>query len=100
MADAKNTATASASVSFPFFSLLGIVFVVLKLNPGGHLTSPVVDWSWWWVTAPFWGPWALLLGFFIVLGLGWLVVTLLDDFLAKRARKARDKARAELRNKR
>lgn len=29
-------------------SFLGIVFVTLKL-------CHVIDWSWWWVTAPFWG---------------------------------------------
>lgn len=34
------------------FGLLGILFVGLKL---GH----VVDWSWWWVTCPFWGGAAL-----------------------------------------
>lgn len=28
--------------------LLGVAFVVLKL-------VGVIDWSWWWVTAPFWG---------------------------------------------
>jgi hypothetical protein len=35
------------------FGALGVLFVGLKL--GG-----VIDWSWWWVTAPFWGPLALL----------------------------------------
>jgi len=30
-------------------SLLGVVFVTLKL-------TGVIDWSWWWVTVPFWGP--------------------------------------------
>lgn len=34
--------------------LLGIVFIILKLT--GH-----IDWSWWWVTAPFWVPMALAL---------------------------------------
>lgn len=29
--------------------LLGIAFVVLKL-------VGVIDWSWWWVTLPFYGP--------------------------------------------
>ena len=33
--------------------LLGVAFVVLKL-------CGVIDWSWWWVTAPFWGPLAIL----------------------------------------
>lgn len=29
--------------------ILGIAFVVLKL-------TEFIDWSWWWVTAPFWVP--------------------------------------------
>ena len=32
--------------------MLGVVFVTLKL-------TDVIDWSWWWVTAPFWGGLAL-----------------------------------------
>ena len=32
--------------------VVGIVFVILKL-------TDEIDWSWWWVTAPFWGPLAL-----------------------------------------
>lgn len=43
--------------------LLGVAFVVLKLT--GH-----IDWSWWWVTAPFWGGLVLVLaalvGFFLI----------------------------------
>ena len=38
-------------------SLLGIVFVVLKL-------VGVISWSWWWVLAPFWVP--LLLTILII----------------------------------
>ena len=34
--------------------LLGIVFVVLKL-------TGFIDWSWWLVTLPFWGGFALAL---------------------------------------
>lgn len=37
-------------VSIPglsFFSILGLIFVVLKL-------IGVINWSWWWVLAPFW----------------------------------------------
>jgi hypothetical protein len=40
---------------------LTIVFVIAKLT--GHL-----DWSWWWVFAPLWGPWVLVLGFLVVAG--------------------------------
>lgn len=31
-----------------FFNLLFLVFLVLKL-------TKVIDWSWWWITAPLWG---------------------------------------------
>ena len=44
-----------------FYGLLFIVFLVLKL-------TRVIDWSWWWVTAPIWG--SILIGiicFFILL---------------------------------
>lgn len=50
----------SSSPSFPVLGILGIVFIVLKL-------CHVIDWSWWWVTAPFWGAFPL---FFVVLALG------------------------------
>ena len=32
-----------------FFGMLTIVFIALKLTDN-------IDWSWWWVTAPMWGP--------------------------------------------
>lgn len=36
------------------FSLLGVLFIGLKL-------ARIITWSWWWVTAPLWGPYTLLL---------------------------------------
>lgn len=36
-------------------TVLFIVFLVLKL-------AGVVTWSWWWVTAPLWIPWAIVVG--------------------------------------
>lgn len=42
----KNT---NNSGGIGFFGLLAIVFITLKLT--GYIT-----WSWWWVTAPLWGP--------------------------------------------
>jgi len=39
---------------FPVWGLLGVAFVVLKL-------TEVVDWSWVWVLAPFWLPFAFSL---------------------------------------
>ena len=46
----ENNKTTSAGVSFS--GLLFIAFLVLKL-------THVIDWSWWWVTAPIWVPLAI-----------------------------------------
>lgn len=42
-----------------FLSVLGIVFIVLKL-------TGTISWSWWWVLAPFWTPFAISLVVFTV----------------------------------
>lgn len=42
--------------------LLGLIFVTLKL-------CGVINWSWWWVTAPFWGGFAIIIVFFILVAL-------------------------------
>ncbi len=46
----KNITQSGISI----FGLLGIAFVILKL-------CNVIDWSWWYVTLPFWG-WICILG--------------------------------------
>ena len=56
-------------------SLLGIAFVVLKL-------TGVISWSWWWVTLPFWGGFALVLAIF----LGGFLWTLVADVFSKHTR--------------
>lgn len=42
-----------------FTGMLFIVFLVLKL-------TKVISWSWWWVTAPLWMPFGLLLFIMII----------------------------------
>ena len=49
---------------------LFIVFLVLKL-------CHVIDWSWWWVTAPLWAPLAFLLAFLLLAGLAAVIVSFL-----------------------
>lgn len=44
----------AASSGIGFTGLLAIVFIALKL--GG-----VIVWSWWWVLAPIWIPWVVVL---------------------------------------
>ena len=60
---ADGTGGTNLKVELPMLSLLGVAFVVLKL-------CGVIDWSWWWVTAPFWVPVALM----IVIVLLWIIV--------------------------
>jgi len=43
-----SNSSSSSSGGLSVAGLLGVAFVVLKL-------THVIDWSWWWVTAPFWG---------------------------------------------
>ena len=49
----------SSSSGVTVVGLLGVAFVVLKL-------CKVIDWSWLWVTAPFWGGLAILLVIFLI----------------------------------
>lgn len=49
--------------------LLGVALIVLKL-------MHYIDWSWWWVTVPFWGP----LTFWVaVLFLGFIIFCIFGD---------------------
>lgn len=35
------------NIQIPWASILGLLFITLKLT--NH-----IDWSWWWVLSPFW----------------------------------------------
>jgi hypothetical protein len=61
--------SSSSSSGVSAIGLLGVLFVGLKLT--GY-----IDWSWWWVTAPFWGGVALVLFGFAMFGLFLLVLKL------------------------
>jgi phosphoglycerol transferase MdoB-like AlkP superfamily enzyme len=56
MSDESSAVSGGASI----VGLLGVAFVVLKL-------CNVIDWSWWWVTLPFWGGPAIVLAIVIVI---------------------------------
>lgn len=60
---AKSSSSSSSS-GISAAGLLGVAFVVLKL-------TGIITWSWWWVTAPFWG--GLAIGLTLVIGGGLLV---------------------------
>lgn len=62
----------SGSAGIGFCGALFITFLVLKL-------CGVIDWSWWWVTAPLWGPIALIPVFLIV----YLIIVVFFTLLSK-----------------
>jgi hypothetical protein len=54
-----NETTTAATSSFPFLSILTLIFITLKLT--GYIA-----WSWWWVLSPLWIPLAIILGIGII----------------------------------
>ena len=46
------SASSTASGGLSLCSALTVLFVGLRL-------ADVIQWSWWWVLAPIWAPWAL-----------------------------------------
>jgi hypothetical protein len=52
-----SNSNSSSSGGVGFFGLMFLIFMTLKL-------TNYIDWSWWWVTIPLWGGFALI---FIIL---------------------------------
>jgi hypothetical protein len=52
----------SSSGGVGFFGLMFLIFMTLKL-------TGFIDWSWWWVTAPLWGGFALIFIFILIVAL-------------------------------
>ena len=61
----------SSSSGIGVLGLLGVLFVGLKL--GG-----LINWSWWWVTAPFWGGFAIVISIAFIIGALYLLEILLE----------------------
>ena len=53
----SNSSSSSSGIGAT--GLLGVVFVTLKL-------CGVINWSWWWVTCPFWIGLAILLAVIVI----------------------------------
>jgi hypothetical protein len=54
-----NKSSGAAGGGITLSGLTFLVFLVLKL-------CNVIDWSWWWVTAPLWIPFAIFIAICIV----------------------------------
>lgn len=66
----SNATAKASSGGIGFFGLLTILFIGLKL-------THYVDWSWWWVTAPLWGPMAFAAGLTALIAIFALIGTAL-----------------------
>jgi membrane protein YdbS with pleckstrin-like domain len=79
-----NDKSVRVSGGISLSGLTFIVFLVLKL-------CGVIDWSWWWVTAPLWGPFALLIaGLFIYIMIA-VIIALVRYCIRKRKEKRHGK---------
>ena len=54
--------TTKVQGSFPFLSILCLIFITLKLT--GYIA-----WSWWWVLAPVWIPISIIIVVFVIVGM-------------------------------
>ena len=66
------------SLTFSPMLIVFLVFLVLQL-------TDVINWSWWWVTAPLWGPIALGVGVMVLFIPIWIImmvfIEILDELL-------------------
>lgn len=61
-------------ITFSPMFMLFLIFMVLRL-------TDVIDWSWWWVTAPLWGPFALGLGILVIFIPIWVMFMVIMEIL-------------------
>jgi predicted cation transporter len=59
------------------FILAGMFLVFLGLKLAG--VEPVAAWSWWWVTAPLWGPIAIVAAIGIPVAIVYFLVVALKN---------------------
>lgn len=60
MSDSTKNVTVKSGISFS--ALFFLVLFILKVCGIGS----VATWSWWWITAPLWGPLALVVAIVII----------------------------------
>lgn len=63
----ENNGSSAAGGGIGLGTILFLIFLVLKL-------CNVIDWSWWWVTAPLWIGAAIAILIFIIFGVVLLLI--------------------------
>ena len=59
----ENNKNTVMGVGLTFLQVLFLIFLVLKLTG----KTVVASWSWWWVTAPLWGGFAIVAVIWIII---------------------------------
>lgn len=78
----KTTETASGG-GITFLGALTILFIGLKL-------TNYINWSWWLVLLPLYGPIAILLGFVLICILIWIIGCFCTAFTPKKKKKEKN----------
>lgn len=76
----RSSSAAASSGGIGLFGAIFIVFLVLKLVG----IAPVASWSWWWVTAPIWGPLALVVLVLAIAGIVWVLCRAMGKVWSRR----------------
>lgn len=74
----KNEVSVNASWSGFGMFLLFLLFLGLKL--GG-----VINWSWWWITAPLWGPIVVTIAIIIIVAIVYFFIGIVKAIKARNA---------------
>lgn len=72
MSDSTKNVTVRGGISFS--ALFFLVLFILKVLG----VSSVATWSWWWITAPLWGPAALIVAIVIIVFLFSMLISLIE----------------------
>ena len=67
----KNDKTTIQFGGTSFTGLLFLVFLTLKL-------TNVINWSWWWITAPLWIPSAIIIGIALLVVVAFIIEMMLS----------------------
>ena len=90
-----SESTSSSDGGVGFFGALFLVFLTLKLVG----VEPVASWSWWWVTAPLWAPWVLIISIFVLFVIAVCVLAAIAHVLDVQDKKKKAKNRKKNRDR-
>ena len=82
----------SSSSGLGIFSVVGIVFIVLKC-------VGVIDWSWWWVLSPFWIGFLFGISILLLILSGYFICGAMEEYEKIRRKKLAERKKKENQDK-